>query len=186
MVRPKTFDPSEALDTVVDALWQGGLHATSIDELLRATGLARSSFYNTFGSKAEVVRLAIDRYTGRQLTELEQAFDGRSLQAALEHILLTIAIDNYGGRGCLLVNSVSALRDADADTLVLIRDSFSAVAARLASLVAIASPELERPVLVATEIIGAIAGMRTLQRSGLPVAAVEETARRLALYISAA
>ena len=184
MSRPRTFDESAVVDAAVDAFWHGGLGATSIEELQRATGLARSSLYNSFGSKGELVRRALDRYATRQMAGFERAFEGRTLREALERIFVDAATDNHAGRGCLLINSAGELRDADAEVLPALRGGFERLAARLAALVAASRPDMARPMLVATEIVGAIAGLRTLHRSGLPAELVGETARRFARCIA--
>jgi TetR/AcrR family transcriptional repressor of nem operon len=184
MPRPRTFDEAAVIDAAVTAFWQGGLHATSVDELLRATGLARSSLYNSFGSRDELVRLAIERYVDRQIAQLERAFQGQRLDVALEAIFIDIARDNHDGKGCLLINGVNELHDPQADALATIRRGFARVATRLTALVAAARPDAQDPSLIAAEVITAIAGLRTLQRTGLPSATVRETARRFAKRIA--
>lgn len=184
MPRPRRFDEAAVIDAAVAAFWQGGLHATSIDDLLKVTGLARSSLYNSFGSKDAFVRLAIDRYVDGQVAQLERSFKGRRLDRALEAIFLDIARDNHGGKGCLLINGVNELHDPDADALATLHAGFARVARRLTELVRASAPDTVDPSLTSAEIIAAIAGLRTLQRTGLPAATVRETARRLARRIS--
>ncbi len=185
MSRPRGFDESAVIDAAVDAFWQGGLAATSIETLQRATGLARSSLYNSFGSKDELVRRVIERYASRQIVALERAFEGRTLHEALEHVFLAVGTDNHGGKGCLLINGIGELRDGEADALPHLRSGFERMAKRLAELVSIARPDIGEPALTATQIVGAIAGLRTLHRTGLPAALVAETARRFARHIAA-
>ncbi|WP_031406568.1 TetR/AcrR family transcriptional regulator [Thiomonas sp. FB-Cd] len=184
MPRPRTFDQDTVIDAAVGAFWQGGLGATSVDDVLQATGLARSSLYSSFGNKNDILRLAIDRYVDRQIVELDQAFRGRSLHEALEGIFLDIARRNNDGRGCLLINSVNELRGADDGAAQAVRSGFARMAKNIAKLVERAQPHQESPAGIAAEIIGAIAGLRTLQKTGLPPAVVRETARRFARNIA--
>lgn len=185
MSRPRAFDESAVVDAAVDALWRGGLEATSIDALQAATGLARSSIYNSFGSRGALVRRAVERYAERRAAAFEGAFEGRTLHEALERIFVDAATDNCDGRGCLLVNGAAELHGADAEALPAVRAGFERMATRLAELVAAARPDIGQPQLAAVEIIGAVAGLRMLQRSGLPSTLVVETARRLARHIAA-
>lgn len=182
MARPRNFDESAVIDATANAFWQGGLGATSVDEVLRATGLSRSSLYGSFGNKDAVLRLAIARYVDWQIPEIEKAFRGRSLRQALERIFDGIARSNNEGKGCLLVNGVNELHDEDADALEALHAGFARVAAKLAELVHAVDPSGRgaMPELAAAEIMTAIAGLRTLQRSGLPRAIVRKTARRYA------
>ena len=62
MARPKAFDAAQALDTAVRLFWERGYEATSIQDLVDALGVNRASLYGTFGDKAHLFALAMDRY----------------------------------------------------------------------------------------------------------------------------
>jgi TetR/AcrR family transcriptional repressor of nem operon len=73
MARPKEFIEEEALDRGMHLLWDRGYEATSLDELLSAMGLSRSSFYGTFRSKHQFLLAALDRYIDTVVGPLERA-----------------------------------------------------------------------------------------------------------------
>jgi TetR/AcrR family transcriptional repressor of nem operon len=62
MVRTRTFDPSTALSTAVDLFSSKGYSDTSMDDIVRATGVSRYGLYGTFGNKRELFEQALDRY----------------------------------------------------------------------------------------------------------------------------
>ena len=62
MPRSIAFDPEEILDRAMDVFWEKGFEATSLPDIERATGLNRSSLYNTFGSMRDVYYAALDGY----------------------------------------------------------------------------------------------------------------------------
>lgn len=62
MVRSRTFDPSTALSTAVDLFSSKGYSDTSMDDIVRATGVSRYGIYGTFGNKRELFEQALDRY----------------------------------------------------------------------------------------------------------------------------
>jgi TetR/AcrR family transcriptional regulator, transcriptional repressor for nem operon len=62
MVRSRTFDPSTALSTAVDVFSSKGYSDTSMDDIVRATGVSRYGLYGTFGNKRELFEQALDRY----------------------------------------------------------------------------------------------------------------------------
>lgn len=69
MVRTRAFDPSTALSRAVDLFSSKGYADTSIDDLVRATGVSRYGLYGTFGNKRELFEQALERYAdkmGRQ------------------------------------------------------------------------------------------------------------------------
>jgi TetR/AcrR family transcriptional repressor of nem operon len=180
MPRPRSFDQAAVLDAAVAAFWQGGPGTTSVDEVLRVTGLARSSLYNSFGSKNKLLQQAIERYVDRQIAELGRVFHERSLQQALETLFLDIVRHNNEGRGCLLINSVNELRGTSDATLDVVQAGFARIARRLADLASGASAQVGDANVLAAEIITAIAGLRTLQKTGLPSSLLRQTAKSYA------
>lgn len=64
MGRPRAFDLDEVLDHAVDVFVDRGFAGASVDDVLAATGLARASLYNAFGSKRGVLEQALGRIDG--------------------------------------------------------------------------------------------------------------------------
>ncbi|QHC23680.1 TetR/AcrR family transcriptional regulator [Streptomyces sp. GS7] len=144
MARPRMFDEERALDAAMRAFWANGYEATSTQDLCEATGLGRSSIYNTFSSKHDLFKRALARYidmmTSAQIAVLEDAE-----RPAVERIraMFAMVIDGEfearrDGRsvGCLTVNTTVELarRDGEAAAILerdLVRrlDSWRAVLA---------------------------------------------------------
>lgn len=59
--RPARYTPEELQRVVVQEFISRGYDATSMEDLARATGLTKSSFYYHFSSKEELLRLAVTR-----------------------------------------------------------------------------------------------------------------------------
>ena len=53
----KTFDIDEAIDRATEVFWAKGYEATSLADLIKATGVNKGSFYNAFGSKKKLFTL---------------------------------------------------------------------------------------------------------------------------------
>ena len=185
MARPRTFDSDQAVDAAMQALWHGGLGTTSVDALQSAIGIGRSSLYNAFGSKAELVRLAIDSYTERTIAALETAFADRSLQQTVEQLLLDAATTNNDGRGCLLLNGLVELHDSDAQTLDAVREGLRGIAQLLVRKAEASGTAVRDPAAFAAKFIAAIAGARALQRSALPDGLAQQVAREFAALVVA-
>ena len=62
MAGVKQFDRNEALGRAMAAFWSRGCEATSIDDLVQATGIGRGSLYGTFGDKRQLFLAALDHY----------------------------------------------------------------------------------------------------------------------------
>jgi AcrR family transcriptional regulator len=115
------FDEERALDAAMHTFWEKGYEATSTQDLCEATGLGRSSIYNTFKSKHDLFKRAlahyIDTMTTAQLAVLE---DTRHSAADRIRALFAMVIDGEaehraGGRslGCLTVNTTVELAARD-------------------------------------------------------------------------
>ncbi|MCB1747573.1 MAG: TetR/AcrR family transcriptional regulator [Gammaproteobacteria bacterium] len=62
--RPRAFDDEAVLDQAMQVFAVKGFSATSLDDLVGATGLNRPSLYNAFGNKEGIYRAALARFTG--------------------------------------------------------------------------------------------------------------------------
>src|SRR5260370_742343 len=58
----KQFDRKEVLDRAMRVFWERGYEATSIQNLVEATGINRASLYATFGGKKELFINSLSRY----------------------------------------------------------------------------------------------------------------------------
>lgn len=62
MGRAISFDLDRALDAAMRQFWKGGYAATSLQDLLAATGVGAGSFYNTLKSKKALYLTCLQRY----------------------------------------------------------------------------------------------------------------------------
>jgi TetR/AcrR family transcriptional repressor of nem operon len=106
--RPKAFDETEALTAAMHYFWEHGYDNTSLDNLLVAMGIKKSSFYATFKSKEEVFSRSIDLYRAQSLDFLETL----KKEVGPKQTLLTLTqhtiheLEEFGKvKGCLLINS---------------------------------------------------------------------------------
>lgn len=114
--RPPEFDRPTALKGAVVVFWERGYEATSMLQLLTAMGIARSTFYASFGSKRDVMLEALDLYTQEQFEEIEQAsHSSPDPHQALDAVLAIAACTKRPNHGCLFLNTIGELASRDAD-----------------------------------------------------------------------
>ena len=110
--RPRQFDEDEVLDALVELFWDRGFEAASLNEIVAAANLNRSSLYNAFGSKDEVYFAAVDRYLADRAAGLADALGGEGgidiIVKFLEMLRREITAEG-GCRGCLAVNASTEL-----------------------------------------------------------------------------
>jgi AcrR family transcriptional regulator len=106
----KHFDPDAVLDQVVQLFWKRGAEVTGIAEVVRTTGLSRSSLYATFGGKGQLQAAALARYLQRQSHPVfdELAADTRGLPAIagfFERLVAARCTGEHARWGCLVTNT---------------------------------------------------------------------------------
>ena len=73
--RPREFDVDAALDRAVEVFWRHGYEGASLRDLTEAMGINRPSLYAAFGSKEELFRRAVARYTDVDMAYARQALE---------------------------------------------------------------------------------------------------------------
>ena len=171
MARPLEFDRSDAVKRAVEAFWECGYGSISANELSDRMGIGKSSFYNTFGSKAELLRLAVGSYVNQKTAALQRAIRHQNVMDVLRALLVDVARRNDGGKGCLLVNTAIELSRHDENVAHATRAGFDAIAATFEALVISGQqagnirPELD-PKQQARILLTSISGLRVMIQSG--------------------
>jgi TetR/AcrR family transcriptional regulator, transcriptional repressor for nem operon len=125
MARPKEFDTEQALDTGMHLLWRSGYETTSLDDLVSAMRLSKSSFYGTFGSKREFLLAALTRYTDVILHQLATDLERGSARVAITRSLKTAVRESGDSpRGCFVQNCAIELAHRDGEVQAKVRQAF--------------------------------------------------------------
>jgi AcrR family transcriptional regulator len=189
MPRPRTFDEDRAVDAAMRTFWANGYEVTTTEDLCVATGLGRSSIYNTFSSKHELFRRSLLRYvemmTTAQLGMLED--EGRSPIERLRTLFSAVIDGEMATRrdgrsiGCLTVNTTVELAGRDPEAAeILDRDGERrATALRIVITAAQRAGEITSgrdPDALARYLIAVIGGMRVAGQGGADRAALQSIA----------
>ncbi len=90
------------------AFWSRGYEATSIDDLVQATGIGRGSLYGTFGDKRQLFLAALDQYWNTVGMEMFAELSDPDARHAIERMfdaLIRRASNPKFPRGCLFTNT---------------------------------------------------------------------------------
>lgn len=118
MARTKEFDTDDVVLKAIEVFWSKGFEATSIADLVAAMGINRGSIYDTFGDKAGLFDIAIQRYQiaspSQRLTDNAKTGDPLEEIETFFNALLSRSDCPEGLRGCLMTNSITELAARDA------------------------------------------------------------------------
>ena len=184
--RPREFDTSQALAAVRDRFWEHGYAATSIDDLMTATGLGKGSLYGAFGDKRALFLRVLNEYAKERLANVrEQLMEPPRAIDALRSLLRP---DFSSPRGCFLVNCTYELAPHDAEVVALARKTFAAFESVFADTVsrAVAEGDLPastRPRELAATLLALMQGQECLARTGLGKAGLKGIAHTAALEL---
>ncbi|HBK3300269.1 TetR family copper-responsive transcriptional repressor ComR [Citrobacter koseri] len=112
--RPKVFDREAALDKAMTLFWQHGYEATSLADLVEATGAKAPTLYAEFTNKEGLFRAVLDRYISRFAAKHEaQLFcEEKSVESALEDYFTAVATcftSKDTPAGCFMINTSATL-----------------------------------------------------------------------------
>ena len=173
--RPLEYDPDKALDDAMDVFWSRGYEGTSLQDLLTATGLSRSSFYQAFSSKHEAFQRALTHYSdglaARLREKLQTADSGWDF---IESVLLSAASEARGAndpRGCMIVNVATEFSTRDTRIAALVADGVKRVAQIFIAAVKRAQKEghianHKDPNLLGRYLLSSLSGLRTMVKAG--------------------
>jgi TetR/AcrR family transcriptional regulator, transcriptional repressor for nem operon len=192
MARPRAFDEEQVLHAVREQFWTAGYAATSLEDLMRVSGLGKGSLYAAFGDKRQLFLRALRGYTDnghdqlrRALAEAPRAID--ALRMLLE-APIDEATDAGARRGCLMANSTCELGIADPEVLAHAHRTYETSTALIADCVVRAQsegdlPAESDPIALARALLAAQQGIVFMGRTGLDTATLTATARSLAAQL---
>lgn len=119
MARTRTFDPANALSKTVDLFASKGYSETSMDDIVRATGVSRYGLYGTFGNKRELFEAALERYAdGMGKQSFLRLLEPEATLAHIRRIFDERAADmccSDENKGCLFIHTAMQLAPQDAE-----------------------------------------------------------------------
>jgi len=132
MARPREFNPDEALSSAMNLFWRKGYFDTSVDELVKETGVNRKGLYTVFGSKHKLFLSSLLLYRKQIISMIMEPLDninaGRDEISATFALAVSLATASKMGIGCLMCNSALEVAPVDAETQEILHSYFSFLA----------------------------------------------------------
>ncbi|GLY04094.1 MULTISPECIES: TetR/AcrR family transcriptional regulator [Actinoplanes] len=136
MARPRKFDEEQVLRSATEAFWNAGFAATSLDDLMQATGLGKGSLYGAFGDKQALFQRVLDGYCATSTAHLRDHLDGPGSSSAdrlrdLFDTMVTALGQPGPHRSCLLAKSAAELAATNPEVADRARQTFVTIAGLL-------------------------------------------------------
>ena len=181
MARPQEFDTDEALRQAMRVFWSKGFEATSMADLLEATGLSKSSLYGAFGSKRDLFLAAFDAYREARAKDMGRILRQGPARDAIEHFFRTIITDARDGNseGCMSINQAVELAPRDPDIGSRVRADFERMENALARIIQRGQQEGSiksrgNPAAIARILVLAFPGFQVMVRAGCEKSRLDE------------
>ena len=185
MARPKEFDPERALAKAMNLFWRLGYENTSLEAIMKETGIARQSLYDTFGDKRALYLKAMAHYRDQSNAQMQKMLNETpSVKDGFARLLYGLAGETrkQHERGCLLLSANLQRDPKDVVITDLLRDNQARVEAIFVQALARAQKQAELsrnddPAALAHFFVVTIQGMRAMARLKSDKKALEQVAR---------
>ncbi|MFS2225798.1 TetR/AcrR family transcriptional regulator [Pantoea sp. B65] len=124
--RPKLFDRDSALDKALELFWAHGYEATSLADLVQATGAKAPTLYAEFENKEGLFRAVMDRYIEKfaEQRKMALACPERSVAQGIESYFRSTAACFTDGKkpaGCFFICTSTALSADSGEVAEMLR-----------------------------------------------------------------
>jgi len=183
----KRFDVDQARQKAMETFWSHGYDATSIQDLLDATGIQRGSFYDTFTSKRQLLLDALKQYDATKrrvfLNEARRAGSPKERVAWFFRRVVEESTGTNGRRGCFVVNCALEIAPRDREVAEIINRYSEEIEHFFRSAIDEGKKSGEIPPRVQSRatshaLLGLLLGIRVLSRSSAAHAAIEAIAKQ--------
>lgn len=174
--RPQQYDYATVFESALQLFWSRGFEATSMGDLLTATGLSRSSFYQAFSSKRDLYLKCLEAYDDHIIAAMRSDLAGaKTGRAFVEEGLAAL----YGeseltcdDRGCMMMNAAGEFPQSDTEIAAVVIRNTDRVLGVLGEAIDRCRSEGDLTATESTEaladyVFAAYSGMITMMKAGM-------------------
>ncbi|MGZ3898946.1 MAG: TetR/AcrR family transcriptional regulator [Bacteroidia bacterium] len=175
MPKNKQFNKENVLEAAAGIFKQKGYNGTSIDDILTATGLSRSSLYDSFQDKHNLYLQSLEFYKNSNEKKF-QTLDEKNLNGMekIETMFKNVVnhlVENPDDNGCLLVNAAAEMSKQCFKTSQVVCNNKDEVQDLLSSWISDAEQKkvvtLQKPAKIYGQFLyNTLCGLRVMSQSG--------------------
>jgi len=174
------------LDRAVDCFWKHGYGATTVRDLADAMQIGGASLYNAYGDKRALFERSLERYANRSMRDriarMEAEHRPKEAIRAFIAEIVDRSLKDPDRKGCLLVNSALDVAPHDVEIGKVVAGYLDELRAFFRRNIEAAQRAGQAPTSIDAEevsghLLGVLAGIRVLARTGAKRKALESVAR---------
>lgn len=129
--RPLQFDPSAALDAATQVFWQHGYTLSSLQMLIEAMAISKSSFYQTFENKHSLFKQCLRHYCAQIISNFNVDFananSGSEFIKGYFQVVVNETKQDSHKYGCLLHNTLNEFGQTDKGIAKIVNDGYGSL-----------------------------------------------------------
>jgi TetR/AcrR family transcriptional repressor of nem operon len=179
MARPRKFDEQQVIENLMKVFWSKGYEATTMQDLVKASGLLKGSLYGAFGDKQALYLTSLKHYNGTRIHSQVEMLNGdgsarQKITRLFDNVIDATKRDTFAG-GCLLCTA--SLENAVRDKPVKneIKTTIRRLKVAIVDVLKGEGVNEDRAASLAAFIISAYFGLRVLAKAGAPAAMMGDT-----------
>lgn len=182
MARPREFDEERVKEALMKIFWQKGYEATSMQDLVDATGLLKGSLYGAFGDKQALYMIALAHYDHTRMQAGIDMLNGEGsarekITRLFDAVIEAAKAGEFGG-GCLLCNASVEMAPVDSAVESSVKATIRRLQTALRNAIESALKPADDATTLSTVIISAYFGTRVLAKAGAPLQMIADTRDR--------
>ncbi|MEM7562561.1 MAG: TetR/AcrR family transcriptional regulator [Pseudomonadota bacterium] len=179
MARPREFNEQQVIETLMNLFWDKGFEATSMQDLVKGTGLLKGSLYGAFGDKQSMYLAALRHYNKTRIQAAIDMLGGEGSPRQKINRLFDSVIEatkkGFFAGGCLLCDASIEMAVSDKQVKSEIKTTIRRLRLAVIEVLEPNSRDKEQVGSLASFIVSAYFGTRILAKGGAPAAMIGDT-----------
>ena len=179
MARPREFDETMVIENLMNVFWDKGYEATTMQDLVKASGLLKGSLYGAFGDKQALYMTALKHYNRTRIQACIDILNGeggarQKVARLFDNVIESTKRGLFAG-GCLLCNASLEKAVSDREVKNEIKTTIRRLKVALMDAIKMAGVKEDQAASLAAFIVSAYFGTRVLAKAGAPAAMIGDT-----------
>jgi TetR/AcrR family transcriptional repressor of nem operon len=179
MARPREFDEHQVIESLMTVFWNKGYEATTMQDLVKASGLLKGSLYGAFGDKQALYLASLKHYNRTRIQAGIDMLNGegsvrQKIARLFDNVIESTRRGLFAG-GCLLCNASLEKAVSDKQVKTEIKTTIRRLKVAIMDALKAGNVDEDQAASLAAFIVSAYFGTRVLAKGGAPAAMIGDT-----------